>query len=79
MAEMRRMTVADLVAELQKLPGNAQVGVAVGWAADTAHSEDEAGLIVRQSGERIVIEGWLSNCATNLEFEEEDTEEADGG
>lgn len=71
------MTVAELIAELLKLPQDAQVRASVGWAADTAISDEgEPVEALIQPDGCVQVRGWLSNCGTELEIEypEEDEE-----
>jgi hypothetical protein len=66
------MKVRELVEALQKQDQEAEVIAAVGWAADTAYSDDDEPLAINIVHGRVVVEGWLSNCGTELEIEEED-------
>lgn len=70
------MTVAELIAELLKLPQDAQVRASVGWAADTAISDEGEPVeaLVQPDGS-VRIRGWLSNCGTELEIEHPEDEE----
>lgn len=62
------MTVKDLIAKLQAQDSNAKVNVAVGWAKDTAVSDDGDTLLVRvvEDG-AVVISGWMSDCGASLD------------
>lgn len=74
-------TVRQLIELLKKHDPDAQVILAIGWAADTAYSDLGEDVLVEKDGmnpESIKISSWMSNCATDLAFNEEDTSEADG-
>lgn len=58
------MTVAELIAELQKQPADAEVVSAVGWARDTAVGEGE--ITVSFEDGRVEIRDWLSDCDAEL-------------
>lgn len=69
------MFVKDLVALLQKQDQEATIMSAVGWSGDTAYSDEDGELEVKVLEGRVVVEGWLSNCGTELEISEDEEEE----
>lgn len=80
-------TVGELIAELKKHPEDARVDVEVNWDVDKATSDNFATKRVEvvdtkskggiKVATKVKIGAYLSNCITELEFEEE--EEEDGG
>jgi hypothetical protein len=65
------MTVAELIQELQKQDPARKVRVSVGWAKDTAVSDDgEPVDVAAYDNGTVVLQGWLSNCSSELEFED---------
>lgn len=74
------MTIAELIAELQKQDPNATVVPSVAWAGDCA-SADDGVHVKKHSNGVVVIGGWLANCDTTLEiggYHEEGDWEEDG-
>jgi hypothetical protein len=69
------MFVKDLVALLQKQNQDAKVVSAVGWSGDTAYSDEDGDLEVKTLEGRVVVEGWLSNCGTELEIASDEEED----
>ncbi len=69
------MKVRDVVALLQKQDQEATVVLAVGWSGDTAYSDEDDAPIVHTNKEgHVILEGWLSNCGTELEIVDEEDE-----
>ena len=62
------MTVKELIAKLQKQNPDADITVAVGWAEDTAISDEGEDLSVDNAGDgTVTIEGWMSDCGASLD------------
>jgi hypothetical protein len=73
------MNTDELIAKLKAADptGKATVIPAVGWAADTAYADDGEDVQVELREGRVIIEGWLSNCGTELEVALDDESELD--
>jgi hypothetical protein len=69
------MKVREAVALLLQQDQDATLVVAVGWAADTAYSDDGDALTTHVRDGRVILEGWLSNCGTELEIQDENEDE----
>ena len=65
------MKVKDLIEKLQKMDPEKPIRVHVGWSHDTAMS-DEGEETVDEKDDAVHIGGWLSNCGTCLEIEDEE-------
>lgn len=65
------MKLRDLMQELQKHDPELEVDVWVSWASDTACSDEGEDVEVSVKEGRLVLRGWMSDCATELEFEPE--------
>jgi hypothetical protein len=74
------MKVKDAVALLLQQDQEATIIAAVGWSGDTTYSDEDYDLKIHTIDGRVVVEGWLSNCGTELEIvdEEEDSSDEDG-
>lgn len=62
------MKVRELTELLSKENPEGEVLVAVGWAKDTAISDEGGDLEVVSSANSCMIQGWLSNCGTELQM-----------
>jgi hypothetical protein len=65
------MTVDELMKQLRHFPGNAVIVPCVGWAADTAISDSDTEVSLTLNGGHLRVEGWLSDCGTELEIGED--------
>lgn len=63
------MTKAELVRALEAVPDDHVVVLAVGWAKDTATSDEGEAVDVRVEDGTVTLRGWMSGCGTELEFE----------
>jgi hypothetical protein len=61
-------TVGDMVAALGKLDPARPLVLSVGWAADTAVTDEDEAVHLVDDGKKVVVNGWMSNCDTNLMF-----------
>jgi len=72
------MKVKDAVSLLLQQDQEATIIAAVGWSGDTAYSDEDDDVKIHTIDGRVVVEGWLSNCGTELEIVDEDEEDDDG-
>lgn len=70
-------TVAALIEELKKMPQDARVQLAVGWSGDTAYSDDGDDVRIQSKDGTVLLEGWMSNCGTELDIVSEEEEDED--
>ena len=63
--------VKDLRAALDRLDPEAPLAASVGWAADTATSDGDNCLWLDDADGTVTIRGFMSNCNTDLDFEED--------
>lgn len=68
------MKVKDAVALLLQQDQEATIIAAVGWSGDTAYSDEDDDVKIHTIDGRVVVEGWLSNCGTELVLDEEGDE-----
>lgn len=66
------MKVRELIEVLRTFDQEAPVRLSVGWAADSATSDEGDDPEVVQDDGCVFIRGWLSNCGTTLEIGEGD-------